>query len=68
MGCCSTLSRHSGATTTNNNHKDGLYETERMSCGSMSVGGVAFFAEYAQLINRSDYDINGLMLGLSWHF
>ncbi|OIN10992.1 hypothetical protein BFR47_12470 [Oceanisphaera psychrotolerans] len=31
-------------------------------------GGVAFFAEYAQLINRSDYDINGLMLGLSWHF
>ncbi len=31
-------------------------------------GGVAFFAEYARLINRSDYDINGLMLGLSWHF
>ncbi|GHA20196.1 porin family protein [Oceanisphaera arctica] len=31
-------------------------------------GGVAFFAEYAQLINRSDYDINGLMVGLSWHF
>lgn len=31
-------------------------------------GGVAFFAEYAQLINRSDYDINGLVLGLSWHF
>lgn len=31
-------------------------------------GGVAFFAEYAQLLNRSDYDINGLMLGLSWHF
>jgi opacity protein-like surface antigen len=30
--------------------------------------GVAFFAEYAQLINRSDYDINGLMFGLSWHF
>ncbi|MCC4265281.1 porin family protein [Oceanimonas baumannii] len=30
--------------------------------------GVAFFAEYAQLINRSDYDVNGLTLGLSWHF
>ncbi|MHA6965636.1 porin family protein [Zobellella denitrificans] len=30
--------------------------------------GVAFFAEYAQLINRSDYDFNSFMLGLSWHF
>lgn len=30
--------------------------------------GVAFFIEYAQLLNRSDYDMNGLMLGLSWHF
>ncbi|MDP5293635.1 porin family protein [Oceanimonas sp. CHS3-5] len=30
--------------------------------------GVAFFAEYARLINRGDYDINGMMFGLSWHF
>ncbi|WP_319783121.1 porin family protein [Oceanisphaera sp. IT1-181] len=30
--------------------------------------GVAFFAEYAQLIDRSKVDVSGLMLGLSWHF
>ncbi|MDV2856713.1 porin family protein [Oceanimonas sp. CAM02] len=30
--------------------------------------GIAFFAEYARLINRGDYDINGMMFGLSWHF
>ncbi|OXS13574.1 hypothetical protein CGX12_18975 [Zobellella denitrificans] len=32
------------------------------------VGGVGFFVEYARLIDRSDYDIDSLMLGLSWHF
>lgn len=30
--------------------------------------GVAFFVEYAQLINRSDYEVNGVMAGFSWHF
>ncbi|MBM7456119.1 opacity protein-like surface antigen [Oceanisphaera litoralis] len=31
-------------------------------------GGVAFFAEYAQLIDRDEVDATGLMVGLSWHF
>ncbi|WP_107852324.1 porin family protein [Oceanimonas marisflavi] len=30
--------------------------------------GVAFFVEYAQLINRNDYEVNGVMAGFSWHF
>ena len=32
------------------------------------TGGVGFFVEYSRLIDKSDFDIDSLMLGLSWHF